>query len=214
MSTTTLIIGQSGTGKTSSLRNLNPSETLIISAINKSLPFKGWKEKYAPLTKIDGNFLVTDKSQAIINTLKHISAERPDIKTVIIDDFQYIMVNEFMRRAKEVGYQKFTDIGENAWRLISDAQNLRSDLLIFFLSHSEEMENGNTKCKTIGKMLDSMITLEGLFTLVLQTIVTDGHYGFMTKNNGRNTVKTPMDMFSTDVIENDLNLIINAIKEY
>ena len=214
MSTPALIIGESGTGKSTSLRNLNPDETFLIQVIRKPLPFPKWKEKFHTENGKPANIFISDEASKIQLALKKISDQRPEVKTVIIDDYQYLMANEFMKRALEKGYDKFTQIASNAWSVIDLSLKLRDDLTVFFLSHSEENEQGKTKCKTIGKMLDEKITLEGMFTMVLQTCVKDGQYYFMTKNNGQNTVKSPMGMFESELIENDLQEVINKIKEY
>lgn len=208
-----MVIGESGTGKTTSMRNLDPASTYLIKIIDKPLPFRKSKEMYG--AKVHGNnSIVSDNADSILEVLERINKAGTHIKTVVIDDFQYLMANEFMRRSREKGYEKFTQIAENAWRVIFSANTLRDDLVIFFLSHSEVNDAGITKIKTIGKLLDEKITVEGLFTIVLQTLLVDGKYMLMTKNNGHNTIKSPMEMFSSELIENDLVTVITAIKEY
>ena len=211
-----LVIGESGTGKSTSLEGLNPQETFIIQSIGKPLPFKGWRRSYKPYSVKDktGNLLITDQSSVIIGTLDAISKERPEIKVIIVDDFQYIMSNEFMRRVKEKGFDKFNDIGNSAWGIVNKLNSMRSDIVPIVLSHSEQSEAGKTKLKTLGKMLDDKVVLEGMFTIVLQSIVYDGKYLFMTQNNGSNTCKSPKGLFETDTIPNEMTEIVMAYNKY
>ena len=123
------------------------------------------------------------------------------------------MANEFMRRAKEKGYEKFTEIGEHYWKLL-EVCNECENINIFILSHSEETEMGKTKIKTIGKLLDDKITIEGMFSIVLRTCVEGGNYYFRTKNSGQDTVKTPFEMFEDELIPNDLKLVKDKITAY
>jgi len=124
------------------------------------------------------------------------------------------MANEFMRRSGERGYDKFTEIGEHAWRLVFNARLLRQDLIVIFLSHSDTDDKGKTKVKTIGKLLDDKITVEGMFSIVLNTFVEDGKYYFETQTNGSNTTKSPEEMFAERRIPNDLNLVVQSIHKY
>lgn len=207
MSIATLILGQSGTGKTTSLRNLDPNEVLLIQAVKKPLPFrsKDWKQ----LTQDGGSIYVCDNSAQICKVM-----EKTSRKIIIIDDNQYIMANEFMRRSSEKSFDKFTDIGFNMWSIFNKASSLPDDVRVYILSHIEESERGQTKIKTIGKLLDEKITLEGLVTICLQTSVVNDNYIFMTKNNGSNTVKSPMGLFESEHIENDLKFVDESIVEY
>ena len=211
-----LVIGESGTGKSTSLENLNSEETFIIQAIGKPLPFRGWRRSYQPYSSNgeSGNMLVTDQASIIIATLEEVNKNRPDIKNIIIDDFQYIMANEFMRRVKEKGFDKFNDIGHNAWGIVNKLNSLRLDITPVVLSHSEQSEQGKAKLKTLGKMLDDKVVLEGMFTVVMQSIIFDGKYLFLTQNNGSNTCKSPKVLFATDSIPNDLNQIISDFNQY
>jgi len=206
MSTVTMILGQSGTGKSTSLRNLNPNDVLLIQAVRKPLPFRStsWK----PLK--DGGCVI--KQTNAENIRKLLTSTDKDI--IIIDDFQYIMASEFMNRALEKGFDKFTEMAKNAYDILTTAMNLADHKRVYVLSHTEESESGKTKIKTIGKLLDEKITLEGLVTIVLQTAVVNGNYIFMTKNNGQNTVKSPMGLSEGEHIENDLNAVDKAICEY
>lgn len=216
MSEAVMIIAPSGSGKSYSLRNLDPESSFLIQTLRKSLPFKGWKEKWPEVNpeKPGGKRLVSDDPQTIIKYLKTISDKKPEIKVIAIDDSQYVMANEFMRSALEKGYEKFTRIGLNFWEIVQVAGNLRDDLAIVFLHHEETTEFGNMKAKTIGKMLDDKITLEGMFTIVLRATVHDGKHVFITQNSGRDTVKAPPGMFETAEIDNDINLVLNAITAY
>lgn len=215
-----LILGESGTGKSTSVRNLDPKETYIIQVVKKDLPFRGWKKNYTKdefnenreIIK-EGNLALSSTSDNIIGYLKAISIKREYIKTVIIDDFQYVMSYEFMRRAYEKGYDKFTEIGKHAFDVLESIESLRDDLTVIFLSHIESDQFGKEKMKTIGKMLDNSITPEGLFTIVLKTVCSDGDYFFETQNNGSNTLKSPMEMLELKE-PNDLKIILEKIELY
>lgn len=211
-----MIIGQSGSGKSRSLLNLNPETSFLIQSIRKPLPFKGWRDKWKENSKENpkGNLLISDDPQTIVKYMDGISERRPEIRAIVIDDSQYIMANEFMRSALEDGFKKFTRIGQSFWEIIIKASKLRSDLHVIFLQHSEVTDLGQTKAKTIGKMLDEKISIEGMFTIVLRAEVRDGRHVFLTKNSGNDTVKAPEGMFSGDEIENDLNQVIEAIEAY
>lgn len=210
MSTVTMVLGESGTGKTTSLRNMNPAETLLIQAVKKPLPFRAtdWQRFDREANK-GGNIFQTDSPAEIIHLLK--GTRR---KVIVIDDFQYVMANEFMRRTSERGFDKFTEIGKNAWDILNAAASLLDDTRVYILSHVETTDQGRTKIKTIGKMLDEKITLEGMVTIVLRTLVRDGQYLFSTRNNGSDTVKTPMGLFDSEAIDNDLAAVDQAIHSY
>lgn len=215
MSTTILIIGESGTGKSSSIKNLNHEETAIINVLDKPLPFKGYKKKYSSATEErKGNYFATDDTLKIRSAISKINTDRLDIKTLIIDDFQYIMANQFMRKALEKGYDKFTEIGQNAWHIIKDLTSCREDLTCYVLSHSDSDQFGKYKCKTIGKMLDDKISLEGMFTIVLHALTNDNRYKFLTQNDGVHVAKSPLGMFNDKYIDNDLNEINQKINDY
>jgi len=209
MSIVTMILGESGTGKSTSLRNLNPNETLLIQTIAKPLPFRdaGWQRFNAQTRQ--GNIFHTDQSAEIINLMQR--TRRP---IIVIDDFQYIMANEFMRSIDKKGYEKFSEIGRHTWDILNAATALSEKKRVYILSHTETSETGRTKIKTIGKLLDDKITLEGMVTIVLRTVVRDGQYYFATRNNGSDTTKTPMGLFEADLIENDLAAVDAAITRY
>lgn len=207
MSYATLILGQSGTGKSTSLRNLDPNKVLLIQAISKPLPFRSadWK----PIGKDGGTVFVCDNANTIVRAM-----EKTDREIIIIDDFQYILANEFMRRAGEKSFDKFTDIGRNAWHIFDTATKLQANKRIYILAHTQENEYGDTRIKTIGKLCDEKIVLEGMVTTVLQTTVINQQYKFLTQNNGKNTVKSPMGMFDNEHIDNDLALVDKTICDY
>ena len=214
MSIATMILGQSGTGKTASLRNLNPVDVLLIQAVKKPLPFRavGW----GPCTKgtPDGSTIVTDNAHTIVGAM-----QRTHKPIIVIDDFQYILANEFMRRVldNETGnsaFAKYNEIARNAWDILMCAGKLADTTRVYILAHTQQDESGHVKAKTIGKLLDEKITLEGLLTIVMRTTVINGQYLFSTQNNGMDTVKTPMQMFDSEHIENDLATVDKTVCEY
>lgn len=194
-----MILGESGTGKSASLRNFSQDEIGVINVCGKPLPFRNQIKD-----------LKTDNYMAIEKALKASSK-----KAAVIDDCQYLMANEYMRQAKVTGYQKFTDIAQNFWTLVQVViHELPEDVIVYFLGHIERDANGNEKFKTIGKMLDEKITVEGMFTIVLKTSVQEGQYLFATRNNGSDTVKSPIGLFDESYIDNDLKAVDTAIREY
>lgn len=210
MSVATLILGESGTGKSTSLQNLNASETLLIQSVRKPLPFKSKEWKIFDKEKEPkGNVAVTDDSARIIAAMRKTSR-----KVIIIDDFQYVLANEFMRRSDEKSFDKFTDIGRHAWDILSTASQLAEDVRVYILSHTQNDDLGRVRAKTIGRMLDEKITVEGLFSIVLRTQVVNGNYLFSTRNNGSDTVKSPLGLFEEELIPNDLAAVDKAITEY
>ena len=220
------IVGESGSGKSTSIRNLNPAETFIISTTGKRPGIKGALKKYPNFTKTDsgytGNFVTTANVDKIDTILKYINTKRPDVKVVVIDDFQYVMAFEAMDRAGDKGYDKFTQMAQHAYQVLKSAMNLRDDLYVVVSTHSEntgDRINPYYKMKTLGKMLDNTITLEGLFTYVFFTAIQrddDGNpsYKFMTNSDGTTTGKSPMGLFNDLYIDNDLKLLIDRIEEY
>ncbi len=218
------IVGESGTGKSTAVRTLNPKETAIISCIGKPLPVQGWKKNYTPFKGTEGNFFVSDVANEIIKCMVHVSEKREDIKNIVIDDWQYTMSNEYMKRASEKGFEKFTEIGRNAWSVLNKSKSLREDIKVFILTHSDTQagEFGAApviKIKTIGKLLDDKINPAGLFSVLLYTDVNkkengNMEYRFITNNDGHYPAKSPMGMFKTLYIPNDLGLIVKSIDEY
>ena len=193
-----MVYGQSGTGKSTSLRNFKPEDVCIVNVSGKPLPFKSKHKTFN-----------TDDYMSIETAIKKAPA-----KSIVIDDATYLMTGEYMRTAKVTGYQKYTDLALNYYTLVRIAAALPDDKIVYFLGHSDIDNNGNEKFKTIGKLLDEKITLEGMFTIVLKTVVTDGKYQFSTRNSGQDTVKTPMGMFHEPLIDNDLAAVDKAIRDY
>lgn len=206
-----MILGESGSGKSASLRSVDPSTAILVQPISKPLPFRGAWPKWDRATKT-GSVVSSDNFDVICKVIH--SAAAVGKKMVIIDDFQYVMANEFMRRCNEKSFDKFTDIGNHAWQIINSAQAAAGDVRVYFLSHVENDSSGRSKVKTIGRMLDEKITLEGMFTIVLGAHVMDGRHVFTTKNSGMDTVKAPMGMFETAEIDNDLAMVDAAICDY
>ena len=224
MAQSVLVIADSGTGKSTAIRKLDPKETFIINIANKPLPFKGWKKNYSNISKDNpkGNMTSASSAPGIIKAMQHVNDKMPHINTLVIDDWQYMSSFEYFDRANEKGYDKFTSIAANLAQVAKMPKDMREDLTIFFLTHSEESTdvNGNrrVKAKTVGKMIDNALTLEGLFSIVLFGKVRkteDGlEYGFDTQNNGENTCKSPMGMFSESFINNDLQFVKDCIVKY
>ena len=222
------IYGESGSGKTTSLRNMNPDTTFIISTTGKPLSFKGWKKKYIPFKidketkEISGNYYISSNSEQILKILKIINSKLPNIKTVVIDDMQYIMSYEFVDRATEVGYSRFSEIAQHMMDILRYSEQMREDCTMCFLTHADNVGteiDPKYVIKTIGKLLSEKVTLEGLFTYIFFTKVTEGddgkmQYKLVTNNDGKCLAKTPMGMFEELEIDNDLNEILKVIKEY
>lgn len=198
MSVLVMVYGQSGTGKSTSLRNFKNEEVAVVNVSGKPLPFRGDIKPYN-----------SDNYQKIMAAISQ--TER---KSIVIDDATYLMVNEFMRTAKQVGYQKYTDMAVSFNQLIEFSAALPDDKIVYFIGHSDQSDDGREHFKTIGKMLDNYVTVEGRFTIVLKTVVQDGRYMFSTHNNGQDTVKSPMGMFDQALIDNDLKAVDDAIREY
>lgn len=225
MAQSVLIIAESGSGKSTSIETLEPKETFIINVANKPLPFKGWKTKYKLWSKDNpsGNLYSKPDADSIVACLRYVSEKRPEIKNIVIDDFQYMSGFEYMEKALEKGYDKFTKMASNLSKVATLPKDLRDDLIVFFLTHAEESTdiegNRKLKAKTIGKMIDNVLTLEGLFSIVLFGKVKKDkergvRYVFETQNNGENTCKSPRGMFDALEISNDLGLVRTAIINY
>jgi hypothetical protein len=225
---TLCIYGESGTGKSTSLRNLDPKTTFIISTTGKPLPFRAWKKKYIPFNidkdtkELSGNYYISSNSEKILKMLKIINTKMPHINVVVIDDMQYILSYEFVDRATEVGYTKFSEIAQHLMEILRYAEQMRDDCTMCFLTHSENVGteiDPKYVIKTVGKLLAEKVTLEGLFTYMFCTKVEEGddgkmQYKLITNNNGQCLAKTPMGMFDDLEIDNDLNEILKVIKEY
>lgn len=195
-----LVIGESGSGKSTSLRNFNIDEVGIFEVANKRLPFQ---------KKL--NVLQNATYEQIVKSLSN-----PKLKTYVIDDSQYLMSFPMLNRAKEKGFDKFTEIAQNFWQLIQFIlTKVPDDVIVYFLQHLEVTDQGKKKAKTCGKMIDNVLTLEGLFTVVLfaEAQEDDKHY-FITKSDGNTTSKTPIGMFEDLYIDNDLKRVDTRIREY
>lgn len=197
-----LIMGESGTGKSTSLRNCDPATTAVVNPVGKPLPFRG---KFDMLNGITDSGRIIEWIKAAVNRGK---------KIIVIDDFQYILSIPYMNRIKEAGWDKWNDFGANYFALIDVCTALPDDVTVYFLTHTETLEDGTTTIKLIGKLLREKITIEGLFTIVLRTQVADGKYYFLTQNSGRDTVKSPLGMFNSYAIDNDLNYVDEKIRNY
>ena len=197
MAVLVMVYGHSGSGKSASLRNFDLKQVTVINVLGKPLPFRSNMKTYT--TNDYG------KIDAAIHSTKR--------KSIVIDDATYLMTGEFMRNAKVAGYQKFTEMAANFNTLLMRAKELPDDVVYFF-GHSERDGDGGEKFKTIGKLLDEKVCVEGYFTIVLKTVVQDGRYLFSTRNDGMDTVKTPLGMFNDALIENDLAAVDKTIREY
>lgn len=200
MAVSTMILGVSGTGKSASMRNCKSDKFALVNVAKKPLPFKGnFEERY------DG-----DNYQEAVDFMKKCKA-----KSIVIDDAQYLMGNEFMRRVTERGYDKFSEMAQNMWKLLNFInQDLPADKVVYLLGHIERDQDGNEKFKTMGKLIDQCINVEGTCTIVLKTHVADGQYYFLTQNSGHDTVKSPIGMFPSFAIDNDLNYVDEKIRNY
>lgn len=216
MSKAVLILGDSGTGKSTAIRTLPAEHTFIINVEGKNLPFKGMKTKYraSATGELPVNYYCSDKISGIISIIKAVNERRPDIKYLVIDDCGYLIMNEFMRRALEKGYEKYNVLGKQFADLISLVTQLRDDLFCFVTMHPETDQAGKTKPKTVGKMIDQYICIEGKFTYVLHSLVMEGEYKFLTNSDGCHMAKTPLGMFEEKYIDNDLLFIAQTIDKY
>lgn len=194
-----LIMGESGSGKSASLRNFEPEEVSVFNVAAKPMPFR----KRLP-TKATANY--REIQDCITASQK---------KTFVIDDSQYLLCFEAFAKAKDTGYGKFTDMALHFYNLIQFViRGTAPDVIVYFLHHTEvDSNSGKVKAKTLGKMLDSQLTLEGLFAIVLNCVTDGKNHSFVTQSDGFTTAKSPMEMFDM-VIENDLKFVDKAIREY
>lgn len=196
-----LIIGKSGSGKSTSLRNCQ--SFAVFNVIGKPLPFRN-----PPKTK------VTDDYKVITHGLEICKAN-----SIVIDDAGYLMTNQFMRGHSSKGagnaiFSFYNDIGDSFWNLIETAKKLPSEKIVYFIMHTDTDDSGNIKPKSIGKMLDEKVCIEGLFTIVLHCKYEDGRHIFAVQTDGRDVAKTPLGMFKDSEIDNDLKLVDDTIREY
>lgn len=213
MSKVICIMGESGSGKTTSMRNLPPKETYYFDCDKKGMSWKGWRNQYSKENK---NYRQTDDAREIMQILCGISEKCPNIHYAVIDTINGIMVGDEMRRCKEKGYDKWMDLAQCIWDMVDLAPTLRDDLNIIFTAHTQTERDDSgymfTRIKTSGKKIDK-ICLESKFTTVLYAKAVGGRYVFEThaKNS---TAKTPMGAFEEDEIENDIMKVVKVLEEY
>lgn len=193
-----LLIGQSGSGKSTSLRNFKGDEVAVVNVLGKPLPFKsdikaGKCDDYATILK------------AIASTQK---------KTIVIDDANYLITNEFMNKSSIKGFDKYNEMGNNFFNLINGIKNIEGGKTVYLIMHEDTDENGNVKPKTIGKLLDDKVNIQGMFTICIRAMYDNGNYIFRLKTNGQDCVKTPFDMFKDESMENDLKAFDKVVREY
>lgn len=207
------IMGESGSGKTTSLRNLDPSSTYIIDCDKKGLPWRGWRRQYNADNK---NYFVSDDQDMVLACLKSIDANAPRIKCVAVDTLNGIMVADEGRRRREKGYDKWSDLAWAVYDIVDYALTMRDDLTVVFTAHSqtEADDNGNkfTRIKTSGKKLDK-IMLETKFPTVLHAKTIEGEHKFETRSDD-STAKVPMGCIEEQLVDNDVLAVANAIREY
>lgn len=193
-----LILGESGSGKSTSMRNFDPSELTVFNVANKLLPFR--------------------KKLNVINNAGYGNIgkelQKQEKKIYVIDDSQYLLAFELFNRAKEKGYDKFTDIAVRFEKMLDYIiKGTPEDCIVYLLHHCETTDTGKIKAKTVGKMLDNQLTVEGLFSIVLYAFVEDDKHLFRTTNDGFCPAKAPMGMFEP-IIDNDLKFVDTTIREY
>lgn len=195
-----LILGESGSGKSTSLRNFDPNEVVIYNVAGKPLPFRS------------GTKMMKANNPSYGAILANLSKKK--FKRYVIDDSQYLMCFELFDRSAEGGYAKFTEMAKHFFDLVQFViRQMPDDVIVYFLHHVE-MAGEKYKAKTVGRMLDEKLTVEGLFSIVLMTKNIDGKHFFITQSDGTDTVKTPMDMFSAAQIDNDLKIVDQTIRAY
>lgn len=193
-----LLIGQSGSGKSTSLRNFTKDEVAVVNVLGKPLPFKS--DIKAP------------KCDDYANILKAIAGTKK--KTIVIDDANYLITNEFMNKSSVKGFDKYNEMGNNFFNLINGIKNIEGGKTVYLIMHEDTDENGNVKPKTIGKLLDDKVNIQGMFTVCIRSMFDNGNYIFRLKTNGQDCVKTPFGMFETDTMENDLKEFDKVVREY
>ena len=214
------IVGSTGTGKSTSIKHLNPEETYIINVAKKELPFKGSESLYNAEKK---NYREVDDAVEITRLLQNISQKAPHIKNIVIEDSNYIMGFNIVARATEVGFTKFSIMARDMVALFQEARKLRDDLKVFYFTHPETIEEGGEivgyKIKTAGKLIDNQILLEGLLTVCLYTFVEENKdgsvtYNFVTNRFRKFPAKSPDGMFADVKIPNNLQLVADTVDEY
>lgn len=224
MANVCMILGPSGTGKSTSIKGLDPKETVVLNVLRKRLPFKGSNNIYNTENK---NLFPIDDYTQIVNLLETINKKALHVKNVIIEDMTYIMRKEFFKRAKETGYGKFTEIAQHFQQVISTCENMRDDVNVFFILHSEAIQSDKTtvgyKVSTVGAMIDSQYNPVEVVPMVLYSAIKfddkgNASYGFYTHRCMEGTVeipaKSPDGLFEEDFISNDLGLVVKSMNEY
>lgn len=215
MSRAIAVMGESGSGKTTAMRTLNPKKTYYIDCDGKGLSWKGWRQQY---NKDNVNYYRSDNQDNILAVMKKVSAEKPEIENIVIDTANSIMVADEFRRMKEKGYDKWQDLAMSVYKITTTASTLRDNLNVIILFHvqiekDETTGRQFTRILTNGKMLNK-VGLEKYFTTVLLSRRDDnGEYIFETKTNN-STVKTPLDAFEKEQIPNDMQAVLDVLKEY
>lgn len=209
------LMGESGSGKTTSMRNLDPKTTFYIDCDKKGLSWKGWKKAYSTDKK---NYYKTDLIGTVATLLDKINKQdnMKHIKVVVVDTLNALMVADEVRRMKEKGFDKWQDLAQCIWQLIDQAMELRDDLTIIFVCHSQTQKEDDgytfTRIKTSGKKLDKLC-IETKLTTVLHAVCEGGEYKFKVHSDN-STAKTPMGAFEDDEIDNDITKVLDALKEY
>jgi len=214
------IVGQTGTGKSTAIKYLDPKETYIINVAKKELPFKGSEKLYNTENK---NYAEIDNAVKITERLRKLSDDAPHIKNIVIEDSNYIMGFNIVSKATEVGYTKFSVMAKDMVDLFREARKLREDITIFYLTHPETIEDGGDivgyKIKTAGKLIDNQVLLEGLLTVCLYTYVEENKdgtasYHLITNRFKKMPAKSPDGMFADIKIPNNLQLVVDTVKKY
>ena len=223
MANVVMLLGKTGTRKTTSIRTLNPEETIIINVLGKKLPFKGSDGLYNSEKK---NLFRVEDYQQMINLLQACN-NQPHVKNIILDDCIYIMRKEYFKRAKETGYGKYTELAQHFQQIISTCEQMRGDINVFMVLHSEDVQSDKTtvgyKVSTIGQLIDNQYNPMEVVPMVLYSAIKFDEkgkptYGFYTHASMEGTVqipaKTPNEMFAEDFIPNDLGAVVKAMNEY
>jgi hypothetical protein len=213
------IVGETGTGKSTAIKHLNPEETYIINVAKKELPFKGSEKLYNAENK---NYKEVDDPVEVTRLLRTISEKAPHIKNIVIEDSNYLMGFRMVEKATETGFTKFSVMAKDMVDMFRTARALRDDLVIFYFSHPETIEDSGEivgyKIKTAGKLIDNQVLLEGLLTVCLYTNVEDtkdgANYSFLTNRYRKRPAKSPDGMFEEIKVPNNLQLVKDAIVEY
>lgn len=224
MANCVIVMGASGTGKSTSIKGLNPTETVVFNILGKKLPFKGSAKTY---NKENKNMFQVEDYNTLNQFLMGVDKNAPHVKNVIIDDGIYVMRKEYFKRAKESGYSKYTELAQHFQSIIQTCESLREDLNVFFMLHCEEVVSDGTiigyQLATVGKLLLSQYNPVECVPMVLFSCIQyddkgNASYGFFTHRckNGAVEIpaKTPADMFGEDFIPNDLGMVVKAMNEY